>query len=57
MCGARWVGCVYVYGSFTKTGSRENKLDTGEDKMIQRMRRIIILEHIAKVGVKPGRII
>ena len=25
--------------SFTETGCRENKLDTGEDRMSQRMRR------------------
>lgn len=31
-------GLVYEYDSFTKTGCRENKVDTGEIRMTQRMR-------------------
>ena len=29
----------FYWDSFTMTGSRENKLDSGEDRMSQRMRR------------------
>ena len=29
----------FYWESFTETGCRENKLDTGEDRMSQRMRR------------------
>ena len=29
----------FYWDSFTETGCRENKLDTGEDRMSQRMRR------------------
>jgi hypothetical protein len=31
--------CVCVYNSFIETGYRENKLETGEDRTSQRMRR------------------
>ena len=34
---------------------RENKVDTGEDRMSQKMRRNKVLEHIAKVSMKPNR--
>ena len=37
--GEKGGGGQFYTDSFTETGCRENKLDTGEDRMSQRMRK------------------
>jgi hypothetical protein len=46
-----------VWESFTETGCRKNKLDTGEDRMRQRMRRSQKIRTDAKVSMRPSRAI
>lgn len=48
-----WNNRQFYCESFTDTGCRENKLDAGEDKMSQRMRRSRRLEH----SLRPSRVI
>ena len=39
----------FYQDSFTETGCRENKLDTGESKTSQRMRKILILSQKTRI--------
>jgi hypothetical protein len=43
--------------SFTETGCRENKLDTGENRTRAREWEARRLEHITKVSMRSGRAI
>ena len=45
----------FYLDSFTETDCIENKLDTGEDRMSQRMRKPRRVEHTANVSLRPSR--
>ena len=52
------MGYVYVQQIFTETGCGENKLDTGEDRTNQRMRRSQKIRTDCQMGhMRPGRAI
>lgn len=58
-CVVSSVLCIFFFNkdSFTEIRYRENKPDTGKDRINQRMRRTRRLKHIGKVSMRSSRTI